>query len=210
MRLTHRLVFIFFALSSCTAAAQSSPGAFELTPYGGYRFGGTFEEMDTDVEVDLADDATFGLIFNVRESANTQWEIIYSRQSTEADTSSLSIPEQAVDIELHILQGGGTYQGEGEWARPYLAATVGGTLIDPGLPSFDSDVFWSFSVGAGFNIRPSERLGFRLEARVFGTLLSADSDLFCSSGAGGALCAIAVEGNMLWQVETFAGVVFRF
>ena len=211
MKITRLLVLaIVTVLLAANASAQSNPGAFELTPFGGYRFGGTFEEKDTDVEVELADDATFGVIFNIRESANTQWELIYSHQSTQADTSALSIGGQSLDIDLHTFQGGGTYQGEGNKVRPYLAATVGGTMIDPSLSSFDSEVFWSFSVGGGLNIRPTERLGFRVEARAFGTLLSADSDLFCRSGPAGGLCAITVQGSMLWQIETFAGVVFRF
>lgn len=211
MKNTALLSIAFIATFTANiASAQSNFGKFELTAYGGYRFGGTFEDVDNGITIDLDDDSSFGLIFNIRESANTQWEIIYSRQTTRADTSELDIPEQSLDLDIHYFQGGGTYQGSSDRVRPYLAVTIGGTFIDPGLSEFDSDVFWSFSFGTGLNFMPTNRLGFRLEARVFATLVDSDSSLFCGSGPAGAFCAISVDGKMLWQLETFAGVVFRF
>jgi len=195
---------------SADSRAQETPGKFEITPFAGYRFGGTFYDEDTDNKIALDDDASFGLILDLRESANTQWEIIYSRQTTAANISELSIPQQFVDVDIHYLQGGGTLLGDGEKVRPYLAATIGGTLVDPASGEFEDDFFWSFSIGTGLTLRPSERLGFRLEARAFGTLISSSSELFCQSGPQGGLCAISIDGKMLWQLETFAGIVLRF
>lgn len=195
---------------SSGAFAQASPGNFEITPYGGFRFGGTFEDIDADLSAELDDDASFGLILNLRESANTQWELIYAQQNTAVDTSEFTFSDPSIDVQLQSLQLGGTYMGDGQRARPYVAATVGGTYISPDFPDLDSDTFWSFSIGAGLQAFPTNRLGLRLEARLWGTLLSSDSDLFCSSGPQGGACAITVDGDALWQVETFAGVVFRF
>ncbi|MDH4110663.1 MAG: porin family protein [Gammaproteobacteria bacterium] len=192
------------------AAAQESPGVFELTPYAGYRFGGTFEDQDGGTAVELDDHGDFGVILNIRESANTQWEVIYSRQDTSADLSELALADASIDTELHYFQAGGTYLGAGERARPYLAATIGGTHISPGVTTYDSDTFWSFSIGAGLQLRPSERIGVRLEARAWGTLVDSDTSLFCASGPEGGICAIAIDGRVLWQMEAFAGLVFRF
>ncbi len=208
-----RLKLLAAALALLTAVpsfAQTSPGAFELTPYGGYRFGGTFEDVDGQGEVELDDDASFGLIMNFRESGNTQWEVIYSQQNTTADIADFALPLSEVDIRLQSLQLGGTYMGEGERVRPYLAATIGGTHVEPDDSAFDDDTFWSFSIGGGLQIAPSNRVGLRLEARGWGTLVSSSTSLFCSSGPQGGLCAIEIDGRMLWQFETFAGVVFRF
>lgn len=205
------LLFAGLSLSLPTdGLAQESPGKFELTPYAGFRFGGTFYDEDSDNSIALDDDASFGLILDIRESANTQWEIIYSRQTTAANISELGVPQQFVDVDIHHFQGGGTLLGDGEKVRPYLAATIGGTLVDPASAEFEDDFFWSFSIGTGLTFRPSERIGFRLEARAFGTLISSSSDLFCHSGPEGALCAISIDGKMLWQLETFAGIVLRF
>lgn len=190
--------------------AQSSPGAFEITPYGAYRFGGSFEDETTGAEADIDDSGSAGLILNLRESANTQWEVVFSRQSTDADVSDFDLATPRIDVDIETLQIGGTYLGEGGLARPYLAATIGGTRIAPAIGGLDDDTFWSFSIGGGLQVFPTNRIGLRLEARLWGTLLDSDTDLFCASGAQGGICAIAIEGQMLWQLETFAGAVFRF
>ena len=207
---SHLVIAGLALLLGGNAFAQSSPGKFEITPYGGFRFGGTFEDLDADLSAELDDDASFGLILNLRESSNTQWELIYAQQNTAVDTSEFTFSDPSIDVDLQSLQIGGTYMGEGQRARPYVAATVGGTYISPDFAGLDSDTFWSFSIGAGLQAFPSKRVGLRVEARVWGTLLSSNSDLFCSSGPDGGLCAITVDGDALWQFETFAGVVFRF
>ncbi|MEM9403897.1 MAG: outer membrane beta-barrel protein [Pseudomonadota bacterium] len=193
-----------------TSFAQATAGALELTPYGGYRFGGTFEDKDLDASAELDDTTAFGLILNLRESDNTQWEVIYARQSTTADVGEFDASASSIDLKLHSVQLGGTYIGDGKLARPYLAATLGGTYVSPGAADLNSDTFWSFSIGTGLQVFPDKRLGMRLEARAWGTFIGSDSRLFCSSGPQGGLCAITVSGDMLWQVETFAGIVFRF
>ena len=173
-------------------------------------FGGTFADIDADLDAELDDGAHLGVILNLRESANTQWELIYSRQSTDVDASAFSPATPTLDVDLQYLQLGGTYLGEGERVRPYVAATIGGTRIAPSLGNLDSDTFWSGSIGAGLQAFPNQRIGLRLEARVWGTLLTSSTDLFCASGGQGGVCAISVDGDVLWQFSTFLGVVFRF
>ena len=199
-------------LASTQASAQSEPGRFEITPFGAYSFGGTFNDIDTDISGEIKDAANFGLLFDFREGSNTQWEILYSRQGTEAAFSGLTIPNTVLDMNVHYLQGGGTYQGDGDKVRPYLAATLGATHFEVTTDGFDSDTFFSFSIGTGLQIRPNDRLGLRLEARAFGTLIKSGSSLFCVSdpAGGNAGCAITVTGEVLWQIQTMAGIVFRF
>ena len=131
-------------LAPLTTNAQSDVKLFELTPYGAFSIGGTFTDVDTDVEAELQDSGSFGLLFNILHSPNTQWEILYSQQSTDADITGLTTGTESVDMTVHYLQAGGTYQGEGEVARPYLAATIGAAHYDISTEGFDSDTFFSF------------------------------------------------------------------
>ena len=208
-----RPFFICAALIlSAAANAQSDPGNFEITPYGAYSFGGTFNDTETGASVDIKDSASAGLILNFRESANTQWEVLYSLQPAEADVTGLANATSPLDIDVHYLQAGGTYQGDGDTIRPYLALTAGAAHYDVKTDGFDSDTFFSFSIGPGLQIRPDSRLGIRLEARLFGTFVKSGSTLFCQSNPGGgtAGCAFTVTGEILWQVQAMAGLVFRF
>lgn len=192
------------------AAAQESPAKFELTPFGGYRFGGTFEIEESPDSFDFDDSASFGLIVNFPHSTNTQWEILYSNQSTEAEFTGVTTGDPVIDVDLHVLQIGGTYQFEGETVVPYLAATLGATHAKARSTSSESDTFWSGSIGLGILVSPHSRVGFRLEARAYGTFTNSSTDLLCVSGPEGAGCAIRAAGDLLSQIETFAGVVFRF
>lgn len=201
------------ALVACLALAgpsvglgQDGPGNFEITPFGGYRFGGTFDITDSDESYELEDSPSFGLILNLRAAENTQWELLYSSQSTDAERIG-SEPQPAVGIDMQVLQIGGTYQGGDERIRPYLAMTVGGTHVSSDA---DSDTFFSGSIGLGLQILPTKRVGIRVEARAYATLTDSETDLFCGTGPDQNICAIRLEGNVLGQFETFAGVVFRF
>ncbi len=202
------------ALGSCLVSPafgqQTAPGKFELTPFGGYRFGGSLELEESPDGYDFNDAASFGLIVNFPHRTNTRWEILYSQQSTEAEFTGVTINDTEIDVDLHVLQLGGTYQFEGDKVVPYLAATIGATHAKVSGSSSESDTFWSGSIGLGILMSPNTRVGLRLEARAYGTFTNSSTDLLCASGPSGAGCAIKASGDIITQIETFAGVVFRF
>lgn len=202
---TIALGFVTF-ISSMAAMGSDSPD-FELTPIAGYRFGGTFDFENSTDAYKLDDSPSYGLILNLRDRENTQWELIYSNQSTDARLSSSADLQQKVSIESHVLQIGGTYQGRVGSVRPYLALTVGGTHVKTDAAS---DTFFSGSIGIGVQLFPDARLGLRLEGRAYGTLTNSSTDLFCRTGPDENVCAARVDGSVLSQFETFAGLVFRF
>ena len=182
----------------------------EFTLFGAYRFGGTIDVMDSNSLYEAQDSSSLGLIWNHRHETNTQWEVFYSQQKTEVELIGPALADPIVDVDLYTLQLGGTYLWEGDAIRPYLAATVGGTHIKSDSGNGDSDTFLSGSIGVGFKIQPGERLGFRFEARAHGVLLRDSTKLFCQTGPDLNVCAIEIQGDWLGQIETFAGIVFRF
>ena len=201
------LLAMLIFLPALTSAQESG---VEITPFGGYRFGGTFETADASVEYEMEDSSSFGLILNFRHKSNTQWEIFYSQQRSEATFSETSAIDQVVDVDIHVLQLGGTYVGDGDKMRPYVAMTLGGTHIRTDSVDSADDTFFSGSIGIGMKFMPSSRIGIRVEARAYGTLLSSDTKLFCQTGPDQNICAVQVDGNLLTQFETFAGITFRF
>lgn len=208
-----KTIYLRALLCAClvsTAQAQDNKVKFELTPFGAYRFGGTFEVEDSSDSYDFIDSSSFGLILNFPHSANTQWEILYSKQSTEAEFSAATPNDPVIDIDLQVLQLGGTYQFEGDKVLPYIAATLGATHARVSSTGSANDTFWSGSFGVGVLISPNSRVGLRLEARAYGTLTRSDTSLLCESGPNISGCAIRIKGDLLTQMETFAGVVFRF
>jgi opacity protein-like surface antigen len=201
------LVAFMLVLPVCALAQEANT---EITAFGAFRFGGTFEDDQSDASYELEDSPSFGLILNIRDRDNTQWEIFYSQQQTEAEFLGGTVNDPEVDIDLHVLQLGGTYQWDGEVARPYLAFTLGGTHIRTSSTESNSDTFFSGSIGLGMQFLPTSRVGIRVEARAYGTLIDSGTDLFCSTGPDANVCAVRVEGEMLGQFETFVGGTFRF
>lgn len=215
MRLGPRSLALLF-LATCLLLVSPETTALaddlnvEITPFAGYRTGGTFDLEGIAGSYRIDDSEVFGVLFNLRQTGNTQWEVLYSQQQTTARLRDSTTGAPSVDTDIQVLQIGGTYQGSGETARPYLALTLGGTHIKATANGSQSDTFFSGSLGVGLNLLPNKRLGIRLEARVYGTLMDSSTDLFCSTGPDANICAVRIEGNLLSQVEAFAGLVFRF
>jgi hypothetical protein len=197
-------------LHSTPAAAQDANFKFELTPFAAYRVGGSFEEKDGDGRVELNDSNAQGIMFNIKANPNGQYELLYSRQSTDARTEGFLVNDPTIDLDVETFHFGGTYLFDGENMRPFLALTLGMTQFDPGITDSGSESFFSASLGGGVQLNATKRLGIRLEARAFTTFVEDDSNIFCVSSGDAGGCLIRVDGRMLTQWEARAGLVFRF
>ena len=212
MRLAAVLVLVGIStfIYAPPAAAQGKSFKFEITPYAAYRMGGSFDAEDGAGRVELNDSSAEGILFNFAANANGQYELLYGRQRTDAQTSGFFVNDPTIDLQVEYLQFGGTYLFDGESTRPFIALTLGGTRFDPRFDNLGSESFFSASFGGGLQIRARERLGIRLEARVFTTFVDDDSTIFCSSNNGAGACLVNIESRTLSQWEARAGLVFRF
>ncbi len=207
--ITAWLTLLLF-LHTGPAKAQDTQFKFELTPFAGYRLGGRFDEKDGDSRVELNDSSAQGIMLNIKANPNGQYELLYARQSTDADTEGFFVGDPTIDLDVEYFQFGGTYLFDGENTRPFIALTVGVSHFDPQLLGTGSESFFSASFGGGVQLNATKRLGVRLEARVFTTFVDDDSNIFCVGGGGGGACLIEVDARMLTQWEARAGLVFRF
>lgn len=204
-----QLVFLLLCIGALPALAADKVKRFEVTPFGGYRIGGDFEDDDTGEEYDIDDDKAYGLLVNIMAEANTQWEFGWSRSETAVDVPSVNGSSDKLDLDIDYFQGGGTYLWDGKLAQPFMVATIGAAYLNPDS-SGDAETYFAFSIGGGWRIRPTERLGLRLEARVYGTVLDSDSDVFCRTGPDNNTCLIQSQSEVLWQWQMLAGASFRF
>lgn len=204
-----KLACLLLCVGALPALAADKVKMYELTPFGGYRIGGDFEDDDTGEEYDIDDDRAYGLIVNMMAEANTQWEFGWSRSETAVDVPSLNGGSDKLNLDIDYFQGGGTYLWDGKRAQPFMVATIGAAYLNPDEGG-DSETYFAFSIGGGWRIRPTERLGLRLEGRVYGTVLDSDSDVFCRTGPDNNQCLIQNRSDVLWQWQMLAGATFRF
>jgi hypothetical protein len=211
MTARHWFVTLLLVLGGLpVAAAQESEFRFELTPYAGYRMGGSFSDESQDIDLDVEDSAAQGFLINGRVRSNTQWEVLYGRQATNIDAGGLFATDTLLDFDIEYMHFGGTYLFDGESLRPFVALTVGVTHADPGDSAFGSENFFSASLGGGWHLAATNRFGVRLELRAFTTFIDSDSSLFCQSDGGGGNCLILIDANTLTQWEVRAGIALRF
>ena len=132
------------------------------------------------------------------------------RQSTEAELSGSALSDPVVNVELTTVELGGTYLWSGEKVTPYLVATMGATHIETDSVGNDSDTVFSGSIGLGLKLFPGSRVGLRIEARAHGMVIRENTELFCQTGPAVNACAIRLDGELLTQIQAFAGFSFRF
>jgi hypothetical protein len=186
---------------------ETAPLTFSVSPFVGYRVGGTFELADTDTQVDVGNHTSYALALDVSTDRQaSQYELFYSRESTSLGAQS-PVPSDLVIEYLHI---GGTTQlaDSASRLRPYLIGSLGATRFDPALGNHQTD--FSASIGVGMRAAFTEHLAARLEARGFFTLLSSSSAVFCSSNQSGGLCAIQARGTSFIQADILAGLSYSF
>ena len=54
----------------------------EITPYAGYTFGGNFEDNTTGANLDIREGGSFGLVLDLPDTPETQYELFYGFQRT--------------------------------------------------------------------------------------------------------------------------------
>jgi len=204
-----QLLVALMLLLALPAWANDKVLRYEITPFAGYRFGGSFEDDETGQDYDLDDDKAYGFIVNMMAEANTQWEFGWSRSETAVDVPSVNGSPDKLDLDIDYFQAGGTYLWDGKRAQPFMVATVGAAHLNPDS-SGDSETYFAFSIGGGWRLFPSEHFGLRVEGRFYGTVLDSDSDVFCRTGPDNNQCLIQSQAEILWQWQMFAGASFRF
>src|SRR5262249_13293624 len=107
--------------------AQGSPASpiFEVTPFAGYRFGGSFRTFDTGEHVDLDSHGSFAVALDLQADAASQYELFYGRQASSVGgtssgaSSSATVAPAHVTVEyLHI--GGSAVLDDSRRFMPYI------------------------------------------------------------------------------------------
>lgn len=183
--------------------------AFELTPFIGYRWGGTIFADQTfvfDQDVDVAPSANFGVDFGVPlGDSGMKLELMANRQSSELETGSgLFDPNQGVaDIDVTYLHAGLQLPfARSRNATPYVVVSAGLANLDPQLQGISAENRFSASAGVGVKVPMSRNLSFRFEGRGYYTSLQDNSD-DCR------ICDYYYNQDF-YQGEVNAGLTFSF
>lgn len=191
-------------LATGSAVAQAR---YEVSPYLGYRAGGTFEDANTAADLDVDESGAAGIMLSRALDPGRRLELWYSRQSTAIEGGAPVTGNPLFDTNVHYLHLGGTVAAdETAGIHPFVSGGIGATHFSPDRSGLGSDTRLSMSLGVGGRVYLSANMGLRLDARWIGTLMDNDSALFCDDGS----CAVRVDGGLFSQWEVGAGVFFGF
>jgi opacity protein-like surface antigen len=200
-------------LALCASVALAAPPRsahaqrIEVTPFGGYRVGGSIAEVDAGEVVDDDGGPSLGVIVDVvfgGLSDGLKVEGVFSRETTDLEVrTGIFDPPASVRVEVDQLQVGGVQDLSYGRVRPFLAGLLGITRY--AVPG-DTEVRFSLGVGAGVKFYATRNLGLRLDARGYMTVI----DLGGSGICGGFGCAIRFNVSPAFQGDFTAGLLLAF
>jgi hypothetical protein len=188
---------------------------FEVTPWGGYRFGGSFDfdagEPDTST-FDVRDGGSVGVDLGIYRDALSFYELLYGSQSSRLDTNGATT--DVLKLRTDYYQLGGTLL----FPQPnnlvaWLSMTAGVTRFSPGgslqgeTLSPESD--FSMSLGGGLRIPLNPHFSIVGGVRGYLTFIDPSSRIFCVSN-GGATCVFQLSGSTYFQIEGLLGLALTF
>lgn len=184
-------------------------GAFDLTVFGGVRWGGIVYNSQPSIfgdEIDLGSSASYGASFGIPLNRyGTMVELMVNRQKTEATSGGgLFTPGGAVgDLDVTYYQAGLLFPfARSRSATPFVVVSGGVVNLDPGFADTSSRTKFAASAGVGVKVPLASSLALRAEARGF---YGATGPQTCRG------CYSSYDDNLdLYQGEASVGLSFRF
>jgi hypothetical protein len=184
--------------------------AFELTPFIGYRYGGTLSARDSNLfnrDVNVASAANYGASLGIPVGNGVKIELLVDRQDTHFTTGGRLFMggQRLPDFHVTYYQAGAQIPFDvSRNVRPYISIGAGVANLDPVVAGATSSNRFAASAGIGVKVPMNRNLGLKLEAKGFFTSLSNNNN-----DTGCSFCNNYYDRN-LYQGETNFGVYFSF
>ncbi len=203
--------YILITMSAIMVALATAPPSeaqdFQLTPFVGWRYGGSFTELATGNDVSLHASANFGLILGIpwKKQDRSFLELIWSHQ--DADLSVTGAEPRMFGLDIDYLHLGGTvpFATPNEKLDALLSGGIGATYMQADIEGSRSALFFSASLAGGLRYHISQRVALRFDLRGWYTVTSSQGAIFCAGG-----CIFAISGSGFGQIEATAGVQLSF
>ncbi|MEJ2610600.1 MAG: hypothetical protein P8179_11055 [Candidatus Thiodiazotropha sp.] len=197
------LLLTTILMSSALPSSAIADKGLELTPFIGYRFGGSFNNEIINRSMDVDEQGSWGLVISAPTASNKGYEILYSHQ--DSHLIDKNTPEERFDLDIHYLQLVGSVDVNYRYFTAFYNGGLGLTYMNPGQSGFNNETRLSLSLGGGLKWYLTDQVGIRLEIRGYGTLFNTSGSLFCHGG-----CDLALKSDLFPQFETNLGLIFRF
>ncbi|RZU02155.1 hypothetical protein [Rivibacter subsaxonicus] len=206
MRLRHTLIALGCGLL-LLQAAQPAAAQNAVTLYGGWRGGGSFQQVDSDASADVDASGAGALSIDWALDGARNVQLFASGQRTQlALTPASAGAPSSVSMRIGYLHLGGSNYVEGFVGQGlYVAGGLGATYFSPSLDGLSAELRPSMSLALGFDQPLTNALALRMELRGYITLINSSGGFFCSGG-----CVVSLRGDAFYQGEALLGLSLRF
>lgn len=209
------MAFAAFLAAAAPARAQYLEiESFEVTPFVGLRFGGTFEilpDAPLPIEASFKDAQSYGFSAGVRFDEFSLVEFRWTQSTTTLrfDAPFARLGPALGDVRLNQFHADFTREfviPEVKGLRSFLTGSLGLTHLGASQDGFTR---FSFGFGAGLKQFVGSKLAIRAEAHWLPIWIDPEvSGFACNSVSGG--CLVFLNGRLTQQFELSVGPVLRF
>ena len=193
------LMFLLFA-----GIADAKAQRVELSPFFGYETGSTvYTSLGY---IYIGDGMDFGGNIDWRIGNNRYAEISFSHMMTSLNVDDGSNERYLFDLGVNYYSIGILQESKPlSKISPYGLFTLGWVNFNPQTDDYSGENKMHFSLAGGLKIRASERIGFRLQARLLMPIFYAGTNF--SSGTGGTSMNVSAT-SVAFQGDFTAALVF--
>jgi len=189
--------------------------SFEVTPFVGLRFGGTFDiqtDQPSQTQATLKDASSYGLTAGVRFD---DFSLVEFRWTRSVSALRFDPPLQALgpslgDVTLNQFHADFTREfviPEVKGLRSFLTGSVGATHVAAANDGFTR---FSFGFGAGLKQFLGSRLAIRGEVQWLPIWIDPEVGAWACGTVGAGGCIVVLNGRLTQQFEMSVGPVVRF
>ena len=199
---------VFLAAMICLPFLSMSQN-IEVTPFGGYVFGGTMHGDYGDVHID--DNAQYGGMISFAVSKVVDVDLIYNRSDTKAQVNyynpgGYTNPSLEIPLSINYMQIGFTKNFRvNPKVSPFLGFNIGACDFAP-KEEYSDAWFCPVGMNAGPKVYFSNQVGLRLQAQGYIPVQGTAFSMFV--GTGGSSAGVSVYST-LFQFGFTGGLIFR-
>jgi hypothetical protein len=213
-----RSLLAFLATLAVAAPARAQYvqiQSFEVTPFVGLRFGGTFDiqtEQPSQTQATLKDASSYGLSAGVRFDDFSLVEFRWTRSisALRFDPPFQAVGESLGDVTLNQFHADFTREfviPEVKGLRSFLTGSVGATHVAAANDGFTR---FSFGFHAGLKQFVGSRLAIRGEVSWLPIWIDPEVGAWACGPVGLGGCIVVLNGRLTQQFEMSVGPVVRF
>ena len=207
------LLLLLVIAAPVDAKGRDRGSEWEISALLGFRFGGTFSNGNFAVadsvelqDIVFADAPSFSAIIGWNFTETGQLEASWTREKTDASLSTAAVGEDpvlgTVALDTFMLSALYRFGRHYDTIRPWMGVGLGATYFT----LEDSPSFARFAGGVTFgaHFALDRRWAFRLQGRLFSTLVAKNDAVFCWG-----TCWTGTAKSFLEQIDLAAGFTLR-